>query len=171
LPGEGGNGDMAPVSEEDEAVWRFARQQLSDISDGKVGWERILSGSGLELLYQAHCDKREPAMAAPDITAQALDNPQSLSGQVVEHFCKLLGQCAGNAALVTGARSGVYIAGGIIPRIIDLFMNSGFRSAFEARDKMAHYMADIPTWLMLAGHPGLTGAAAWLKMHRQQREG
>ncbi|MGY0216067.1 glucokinase [Endozoicomonadaceae bacterium StTr2] len=165
LPGEGGNADFAPIDDIDIEILRFVRQKI----EGNVGWERLLSGSGLELLYQAHSylEYAFRTRSAPDITRKALEDRQSLSFRVVEHFCRLLGHCAGNAALTTGARGGVYIAGGIIPRIRDIFVEGAFRQAFEQRDKMLHFMEGIPTSLMLAEFPGLTGAAAWLKMNAE----
>ena len=160
LPGEGGNADFAPSSERDISVWRFLKKELG----GMVGVERIVSGSGLERLYEAHSslDGRADVLSAPEITRHALEEHDSLAYEVVDHFCEILGNCAGNNALVLGARGGVYIAGGIIPRIKALFLKGTFRKAFENKDKMREYMEGIPTYLILAEYPGLTGAAAFL---------
>ncbi|WOG29107.1 glucokinase [Endozoicomonas sp. 8E] len=160
LPGEGGNADFAPSTERDISVWRFIRKEVG----GLLGVERILSGSGLELLYEAHSslDGRMDKLQAADITVQALEDQDSLAYEVLDHFFEILGNTAGNAALVLGARGGVYIAGGIIPRVKTLFARGTFRKAFENRDKMRDYMSGIPTWLILSENPGLTGAAAYL---------
>ncbi|KEQ19435.1 glucokinase [Endozoicomonas numazuensis] len=160
LPGEGGNADFAPASERDISVWRFIRKEVG----GLLGVERILSGSGLELLYEAHSslDGRLDRLQAADITGQALEAHDSLAYEVLDHFFEILGNTAGNAALIMGARGGVYIAGGIIPRVSKLVAKGTFRKAFERRDKMKSYMSGIPTSLILSEHPGLTGAAAYL---------
>ena len=77
----------------------------------------------------------------------------------------MLARYAGNLAAATGACGGVYIAGGIVPRIKSLIDRDAFRRAFEQRGKMHAYMQAIPVKLMLAQQPGLTGSAAYLQQH------
>ena len=81
---------------------------------------------------------------------------------MVQHFCVLLGQYAGSLAVATGARGGVYLTGGIVPRVRSLLCHTAFREAFNARGKMRDYMTRIPVRLVLSANPGLTGAAAIL---------
>lgn len=162
-PGEGGHMDFAPASEQDIMLWRYLREQL-----GRVPcWEDVLSGYGLELLYSAHAatQSHDEKLPASDITGAALNDSRSLQYSVVQHFLEMLARYAGNLAAATGACGGVYIAGGIVPRIKSLIDHKSFRNAFEARGKMHDYMQAIPVKLVLAPHPGLTGAAAYLLQH------
>src|SRR5690606_19929706 len=69
---------------------------------------------------------------------------------------------AGNVALTLGARGGVYLGGGVLPRIADRVRASDFRRRFEASPVLADYLASIATCLIVARQPALTGAAAWL---------
>jgi glucokinase len=77
-------------------------------------------------------------------------------------FCGLLGSFAGNVALTLGARGGVYIGGGIVPRLGERFFQSSFREKFEAKGRFRGYLADIPTALITDTLAALTGAAAAL---------
>ena len=163
LESEGGNVNFCPANERDIHFWRFLRNRCHG-----TGYERILSGPGLELLYEAHASMagEKALLSAPEITRKALSEPGSISFEVVEHFCELLGHCAGNAALTVGARGGVYISGGIMPKMKEILQQGTFRKAFKQRDKVPEYMDAIPTWLILAEYPGLTGAAAFLNLKR-----
>lgn len=163
-PGEGGHMNFAPADEQDVMVWRYLCEQL-----GRAPcWEDVLSGYGLEYLYRAHLADSgavDEKLAASDITGLALNDSESLAYRVVQHFMCLLGHYAGNLAVATGARGGVYIAGGIVPRIRTLIDRQSFRHAFEQRGKMQAYMEAIPVSLVMAGQPGLTGSAAYLLQH------
>lgn len=156
LPGEGGHAAVSPTCEQDFAVLEKLQQQL-----GYVSWESVLCGSGLEQLYRVHSelaginDERKDV----EITTGAL-NDEPLCKQVLMHFFSLLGRAASNAALTLGAQGGVYIAGGIIPRVKELFAESDFRREFERNDKMSGYVANIPTYLITHDNPGLLGAGA-----------
>ena len=72
-------------------------------------------------------------------------------------------EVAGNLALTIGARGGVYLAGGILPKIQPLFMKSGFRARFEAKGRYEKYMAPIPTWLVTHPNPAYLGLMAMLE--------
>ena len=78
-------------------------------------------------------------------------------------FAELLGSCAGNLALTLGAEGGVYIGGGIVPRLGDWFSQSKFRENFEAKGRMSGLLAKIPTYVIVAPYPALTGAASVLQ--------
>ena len=80
----------------------------------------------------------------------------------MELFCAVLGTAAGNLAITLGARGGVYIGGGIAPRLGDFFNQSAFRPRFEARGRFSSYLAAIPTWVITAANPALRGVAAAL---------
>ena len=157
-PGEGGHMDFAPASEMDIVVWRYLQNEHGRLPC----WEDLLSGSGLESLYASHtgCDSRK---AASEITGIALKDTDSLEYTVVQHFLTLLARYAGNLAVATGAKGGVYIAGGIVPRIKTLLDREAFRTHFEQRGKAQDFMKTIPVSLVMASHPGLTGSAAFLR--------
>ena len=71
----------------------------------------------------------------------------------------MLGTVSGNLALTLGAQGGVYVGGGIVPRLGDFFAQSGFRSAFEHHGRFSDYLAAIPTYVITAPYPALTGVA------------
>lgn len=158
LPGEGGHAALSAVSDLDIEVLNELRK-TSDF----IYWESILCGSGLENLYRAHSALAGENNRLKDfeITQQALAG-EKVAEQTLEHFCELLGRAASNAALTLGARGGVYIAGGIIPRFPEFFAESKFREAFETNVKMVDYLHQIPTYLVVADNPGLIGASAAL---------
>ena len=111
LSSEAGHCTISGLNHEEDAVIEQLRNRF-----GHVSIERALSGAGLENIYWALSDKREIALSAADITAQALQNKHCLSRRAFEMFCALLGTTAGNLALTFGARGGVFIGGGIVPR-------------------------------------------------------
>ncbi len=157
LSGEGGHCSLAPADERESAILARAWREF-----GHVSAERLLSGSGLPLLHRlvAEVDGRryEPCTTA-EIVARAVAGAEVQSRAVIETFCAMLGTLAGNLALTLGARGGVYIGGGIIPRLGELFERSAFRARFEAKGRFAPYLAAIPTYVMLSPTPALLGAA------------
>ena len=80
-------------------------------------------------------------------------------------FCAMLGTVAGNLALTLGAQGGVYIAGGIVPKLGSRFAESAFRERFEAKGRMRPYLAAIPTYVMTHRLPAFLGCAAELAKH------
>ncbi len=79
----------------------------------------------------------------------------------------MLGTVSSNLALTLGARGGVYLCGGIIPRFIDYFRQSPFRNRFESKGRFDAYLAAIPVYVVLSKHPGISGAAVALDNHLQ----
>ncbi|WP_432698520.1 glucokinase [Marinobacterium sp. YM272] len=158
---EGGHVDFAPCDELEMEVLRFLWR-----SHGHVSVERLLSGMGLTNLHQALSEIRggsaEPLTPA-QISARALEQGDSLCSETLDLFCAVLGSVAGNTALTLGAQGGVYITGGIIPRMLERFANSRFRERFEAKGRFQPYMAAIPTQVVIAEQPGLLGASAALQ--------
>ena len=157
LTGEGGHCSLAPADERESAILAHAWREFDHVSA-----ERLLSGSGLPLLHRlvAAVDGRrcEPWTTA-EIVARAVAGTDVQCRAVIESFCAMLGTVAGNLALTLGARGGVYIGGGIIPRLGELFERSAFRARFEAKGRFASYLATIPTYVMLSPTPALLGAA------------
>ncbi|TDD19954.1 glucokinase [Nonomuraea diastatica] len=165
IPGEGGH-VMVPVVErrEFEIVRVLQSQGLPHVVA-----EHVLSGPGLVRLHRALAQVN--GVAAPELTASdivsRLDDP--LCAETVEVFCGMLGGFAGNVALTLGARGGVYLGGGVLPRIVERVRTSGFRTRFTANPDMTDYLSAIGTALIVAPQPALTGAAAWLS-RRARRE-
>lgn len=160
LSGEGGHADLAPGSPLEIELWQLLAQ-----THGHVSWETVLCGPGLTRLYDAMCGiwgVRVEGKSAAEITAAGVDMSDPVCHQTLETFCGLLGAAAGNLALTVGARGGVYIGGGIMPRIADFVGSSPLRRRFEERGLMADYVADIPLLLIEEKDPGLVGARACL---------
>lgn len=163
LASEGGHAGFAPATEQEEAIAARLRRRF-----GRVSWERVLSGPGLVNLYAALAglgghEPPEAALPTPaEVTERALAGSCALCREALELFCGLLGAAAGDLALVVGARGGVYLAGGIAPRLAAFLPRSAFRTRFEAKGRLSAYVASIPTLLIATPHAGLLGAAAAL---------
>ncbi|MEQ4718403.1 glucokinase [Nonomuraea sp. B19D2] len=158
IPGEGGHVTVPVVGRRElEIVQALQSQGLPHVVA-----EHVLSGPGLVRLHRALAQVNGVAAAeltASDIVARLDD---SLCAETVEVFCGMLGSFAGNVALTLGARGGVYLGGGVLPRIVERVRTSSFRTRFAANPDMADYLAAIGTALIVAPQPALTGAAAWL---------
>jgi glucokinase len=136
----------------------------------RVSIERILSGPGIEALYQALASIRgvpTKPLSSADITRLGLAHSCPVCTETLDRFCTILGSFAGDVALTLGALGGVYITGGIVPRFLDYLKNSRFRERFEAKGRFDNYMQAIPTYVVTAKFPGLTGAAAILGSNHQ----
>jgi glucokinase len=106
-------------------------------------------------------------LAAPQIVEQAVAGGDGPCVRTLDAFCALLGGFAGNVALTLGARGGVYIGGGIVPRLGELFFASRFRERFEAKGRFQAYLQAIPTALITDTQVALTGAVAALEQAGQ----
>lgn len=160
LPGEGGHVDLPLADAYEAALWQQLFAGL-----GHVRAEDVLSGGGLLLLYRALCllHDQAPRLVAPaEVTAAALAG-DTLAAATLEQFCVWLGRVAGNNVLTLGARAGVYIVGGVVPRFADFFAASGFARGFASKGCMSAYLADVPVWLVTAEYPGLEGAGVALE--------
>ena len=164
---EGGHASFSPRAELEIGVLRFLMQRYDHVS-----WERVLSGDGLVNLAEAlsHLTGVKPgegvaekiahdrANAPAAITAAAVAG-DPLCRQVVELFCKLYGAEAGNLALKTLATGGVYVAGGIAPKILDFMTDGRFRAAFVDKGRMRPMLERMPVQIVLDTRAGLLGAA------------
>jgi glucokinase len=107
------------------------------------------------------------------LTAEEISHPEARTSdrfarEATEMFCAMLGTIAGNLALTLGARGGIYIAGGIVPKLGATFVQSAFRERFEAKGRFAKYLGEIPTYVVIRPFAALLGAAELL---RQERNG
>lgn len=157
MPSEGGHACFAPGDAVEDEILRILRRRYD-----RVSIERLICGPGLLNMHRAlaEIDGRESHIEDPaQITAEAMANPDSPCGATLARFCAILGAVAGDIALTTGARGGVYIAGGIAPRILPFLKASPFRERFERKGRFQDYMAAIPTQVILHKHAALLGAA------------
>jgi glucokinase len=160
LTGEGGHVTMSPASERESAVLDQMRRHFDHVSA-----ERVLSGPGLVNIYNALAAlDRVPAhgYTAAQITDAATTAADPQCGEALALFCAMLGTVAGNLALTLGARGGVYVAGGIVPRLGAAFAASPFRRRFEAKGRLGPYLRAIPTWVVIHRLPAFLGCAAVL---------
>lgn len=167
LDTEGGHADYAPIDEIQSAVVNCLRETY-----GRVSLERLLSGKGLLNIYTALCtiEGVDAAFTTPaEVVAGALGSPDTDSEidakalQTLNMFCEGMGSAAGNLALTLGAKGGIYIAGGVIPRFQEFFINSGFRSKFEDKGRFVSYLQPIPVYIVIRSNLGLLGAAKKLQ--------
>lgn len=160
IEGEGGHSTM-PASNPREAAVLARLQAKYD----HVSAERLLSGPGLVNIYEALCGLAGvlPAGFTPAQVAHAgLEDRDVHAREAVKIFCAMLGGLAGDVALIFGARGGVYIAGGIAPKLGDFLARSAFRASFEGKGRLKDYLAEIPTFVILRESPALLGAASLL---------
>ncbi len=168
LPGEGGHVDWAAQTEQE---W-FIQQVLAK-EYGHVSPERLLSGPGLEAIYQALALYRQQVaepLSAACIAQLALSGEPGLAQDTVMQFFASLGSVAGDLALTLSTFGGVYIAGGIVPKLLPLLADSEFRARFEAKGRFAAFNRQIATYVVTAEQPGLVGAAVYLKQYLASNE-
>ncbi|MFX1678015.1 glucokinase [Mitsuaria sp. CC2] len=157
LPGEGGHMTLAPTNDYESELLAAARKDFPHVSA-----ERFLSGVGLPTLHAA------VAAVAGQASAQRLTAEQIVEGflsgdplcmKTVDQFCAFLGSFAGSVTLALGARGGMYIGGGIVPRLGERFFQSSFRTRFEEKGRFAPYLASVPCVLITDTLTALAGAA------------
>jgi len=157
LSTEGGHVDFAPIDDQQIELYYYLKKQYKRISV-----ERLLCGEGLVTIYKFLSDKnhnRSKYHSPAGITQAALKQRDELALAALALFCEVFGQVCGNAALASGALGGVYICGGIIPRFVDFFVASDFRSRFEDKGRMQSYLFPIPVYVVTEQYTGLLGAA------------
>jgi len=161
LQGEGGHVSIGVRTDREIAIHDVLNDKYRHVSA-----ERFLSGEGLENINNAlrQIDGLEPLELTPArISARGMSGEDPVCVETLEIFAELLGSCAGNLALTLGSEGGVYIGGGIVPRLNDWFASSGFREQFEAKGRMSKLLTNMPTYVITADYPALTGAASVLK--------
>jgi len=162
---EGGHANFAPTSELQIELMRYLLKTA-----GRTSWELVLSGHGLVRLYTFLKERGAApesatvaqAMQAGDpaaaITRAALEQNDPLANQALDLFVDIYGAQAGNLALTAGATGGVYIAGGIAPKIISRLNDGRFMRAFRNKGKMSPYVETIPVQVVTRPEVGLVGA-------------
>jgi len=170
LQSEGGHAAFSPADGREQAVLDFCWQRWDHVSA-----ERLVSGPGLSLIHEALAaikGLRTPVQGrAPepaDIVERALAGNDALCAEVLDVFCGMLGTVAANVAVTLCARGGIYIGGGVVPRLGEWFARSPFRARFENKGRFSAYTARIPCFVIHAPCPALAGAAALLAQHLAQ---
>ena len=159
LQGEGGHVTLAASNAREAAVLQVLRERF-----GHASAERAISGLGLEALHDALRTLDGVSTGAPlpaaEISQRALASSDPQCVEALDLFCAFLGVVAGDLALTLGARGGVYIGGGIVPRLGDAFRNSRFRAGFEDKGRFRAYLEAIPVYVIHAEvSPALLGAS------------
>jgi len=155
MTGEGGHTTMPATTPEEADVIAQIRARY----DGHCSAERVLSGPGLVNLYVALAElagRGPPSVTPAEVTTLA-EQREPLALKAQSMFFAFLGMVAGDLALTTGARGGVFIAGGIVPQVLDAFAKSEFRARFEAKGRYESYLAAIPTHVITAPLPAFRG--------------
>lgn len=161
VEGEGGHITLAASTAHEAGLIAQLAQRFVHVSA-----ERLLSGPGLVALLEANAAlRREPAerLDPDEITRRALSGECERCIGALNDFCALLGTVAADIALILGARGGLCIGGGIVPRLGAFFDASPFRARFESKGRFSDYLAAIPTFVIEAPFPALLGAARSLE--------
>jgi glucokinase len=168
LASEGGHADFAPRTELETELLLYLRAEF-----GRVSTERVVSGPGLRNIYRflrdVHHQPENPAVAeamrsgdpSAAITQAALAGECPLCGEVLDLFISLYGAEAGNVALRTLATGGVYLGGGIAPKVIERLRGPGFMQAFTAKGRLSPLLESIPVRVILNDRTALLGAGRW----------
>lgn len=157
---EGGHASFSPHDEREVHILQYAWRHFPHVS-----FERLLSGPGLELIYRALADRAglpEEHLPATEISRRALEDNDALCREVIDAFCVIMGTAAGNLAVTQGAFGGIYIGGGIVPRLGRHFDQSGFRARFEDKGRFTEYMRGIPTYVITDEEATFMGASVIL---------
>lgn len=154
LPGEGGHAELAPTDDEQLEVWTTLRA-----THGRVAAETVLSGPGIERLHKALVPGQLHSAAQ---IADAAWRGETTEKRTIEIFTRWLGSFAGDLALVTGARGGVYLGGGILPVWQGNFDADLFRAGFENKAPYTEYLKAIPSYLITHPQPALVGLASYI---------
>jgi glucokinase len=161
LLSEGGHVTFSPANETEVAILQFAWRQYEHVSA-----ERLMSGDGLVLIYRALAHitgQPDEHLTAAEISGRALAADCPLCEQAIDTFCGMLGTVAGNLAVTLGAQGGVYIGGGIVPRLGERFARSPFRARFEHKGRFVRYLSEVPTFVITADYPAFLGVSVILQ--------
>jgi glucokinase len=160
LDSEGGHTSFAPTNQLEIELLQFALQQHRHVSS-----ERFLSGAGMQLTYQALAARNQTTaeeIDIPEIMRRGLSNECPLCRETLSTFCEMLGSMAGNLAITLGTTGGMYIGGGIVPRLGQFFTDSNFRNRFEHKGRLTKYLSQIPTYVITEPYPAFIGISALL---------
>jgi glucokinase len=178
-PSEGGHSDFAPRNEDEIDLLRFLRQKYN----GRISFERVVSGQGLTNVYEFLRDGRgleEPVWLAermrhedPNavITESALKAKSQLCEKALDMFVSAYGAEAGNLALKVLSVGGLYVGGGIAPRILEKLKDGTFLKAFTDKGRLSQLLVNIPVRVILERRTALIGAAAYAEARAAELSG
>ena len=179
-PSEGGHADYAPRNEDEIDLLRFLKQKYN----GRISWERVVSGMGMTNIYEFLRDVRgmsvEPDVAeeigaAEDcnsvITAKALRGESEICVKTMDMFVSAYGAEAGNLALKVLSVGGLYIGGGIAPRIIEKLKDGTFMKAFTDKGRLSQLLINMPVRVILESRAAVLGAAAFAEARAAELSG
>jgi len=154
IAGEGGNVTLAALDSREAAIIDILRRQYAHVSA-----ETVLSGPGLVNLYDSLCELAgKPATpSTPEHITHLYPGCDPQCREAVNIFCAMLGTFAGDVALTFGARGGVYIMGGIVPKMLEIFRHSHFRERFEFKGRYRNYLSAVPTFVVMHPFPAFLG--------------
>lgn len=167
IPSEGGHVDYAPRNETEIELLRYMQRSVG----GRVSYERVLSGVGLVNVYKFLRDEgyaQEPAWLAEQfesgddaacISAAAMAGESELAAKALDIFAQIYGAAAGNLALLLKATGGVYVGGGIAPKILEKLKDGTFMRAFTDKGRMSPLVESMPVRVILDDKTALYGAA------------
>ena len=156
VPTEGGHVAMAPTDDEEYELLRILRREF-----GHVSAERVLSGQGIVNLYRALAAVRNlPAVFADPAEITGAVDSDELAAETMSRFFAMLGGFVGDTALTLGARGGVYLMGGILPRLGGRLKASSFLDRVQAKGRFRDYLREIPIKLAVHDNPALLGLSA-----------
>lgn len=158
VPGEGGHVAFAPADAEQVSLWQALHAQF-----GRVTWERVVSGPGLEFIYRFICARDG---ASPDLAVAALaaEPAASSAGRAIDLFLRCYGAYAGDMAMTTLPRGGVHLAGGIAAQLLPQLTGGSFLDAFNHKAEHAELASRMPVDVCLDPALGINGAAQWARI-------
>lgn len=156
---EGGHVAATPSTHQESQALDYLRERF-----GHVSAERVISGQGIENLHEAFSHlagiEQPEDWTAAIISRRAQEARDELSIQTLETFCAMLGTTVGNAAVTLGSLGGIYLCGGILPRMVEFLKDSQFLDRLHHKGRFEHYMKSMTVSLVTAPQAGLLGAAA-----------
>jgi glucokinase len=160
LASEGGHVAFSPFIEREAKILSYCWREYEHVSA-----ERLISGPGVEMIHRALNDidgRAAEELPAAQITERALEGKDAVCVETLDIFCGMLGTLAANVAVTLGAVGGIYIGGGVVPRLGEYFARSPFRARFENKGRFRAYVEKIPTFVITAPYPAFVGVAAIL---------
>jgi glucokinase len=178
-PSEGGHADYAPRNEDEIDLLRFLKQKYN----GRISFERVVSGMGLTNIYEFLREVRgmeEPAWLAKRIaiedpnaviTELALAAKSEICEKAMDMFVSAYGAEAGNLALKVLSLGGLYVGGGIAPRILEKLKDGAFLKAFTDKGRLSQLLVNMPVRVILESRAALMGAAAYAEARAAELSG
>jgi glucokinase len=158
ISAEGGRASFPPATEEEIDLWKFASSRFQHVSA-----ERFLCGNGLQFIYEGLCKFSNRSIYKIPTPAEIVELGSKrldyVCTRTLETFCRMLGTVTSNFVVSINAFGGVYIAGGIVPKMLDFFMNSNFRIRFESKGRFHSHLAQIPINIIIDEFPAFLGTS------------